>query len=64
MEQPCESVQKGEEQKFYKLKKTLYELKQTMRAWYSRIGAYFMKGLAKCDYEHILFLKEKQIVKF
>ena len=40
MEQPCGYVQKGHEQKVYKLKKALYGLKQAPRAWYSRIEAY------------------------
>ncbi|RVW64797.1 Retrovirus-related Pol polyprotein from transposon TNT 1-94 [Vitis vinifera] len=43
VEQPCGYVQKGHEQKVYKLKKALYGLKQAPRAWYSRIEAYFMK---------------------
>ena len=37
MEQSCRYVQKGHEQKVYKLKKALYGLKQAPRAWYSRI---------------------------
>ena len=58
VEQPCGYVQKGNEQKVYRLKKELYGLKQAPRAWYSRIEAYFMKeGFEKCDYEHTLFIK-------
>ena len=58
VEQPCGYVQKGNEQKVYRLKKALYGLKQAPRAWYSRIEAYFMKeGFEKCDYEHTLFIK-------
>ena len=58
VEQPCGYVQKGHEQKVYKLKKALYGLKQAPRARYSRIEAYFMKeGFEKCDYEHTLFIK-------
>ena len=57
-EQPYGYVQKGNEQKVYKLKKELYGLKQAPRAWYNRIEAYFMKeGFKKCDYEHTLFIK-------
>lgn len=37
VEQPCGYVQKGNEQKVYKLKKALYGLKQAPRAWYSRM---------------------------
>ena len=58
VEQPCGYVQKGNEQKVYKLKKVFYGLKQAPRAWYSRIEAYFLKeGFEKCDYEHTLFIK-------
>ena len=58
VERPCGYVQKGNEQKVYKLKKALFGLKQAPRAWYSRIEAYFMKeGFEKCDYEHTLFIK-------
>ena len=58
VEQPCGYLQKGNEQKVYKLKKELYGLKQAPRAWYNRIEAYFMKeGFEKCDYEHTLSIK-------
>lgn len=43
LEQPCGYVQKRSEQKAYKLKNALYELKQAPRTWYSCIKAYFMK---------------------
>lgn len=58
VEQPCGYVQKGNEQKVYRLKKALYGLKQAPRAWYSRIEAYFVKeGFEKCEFEHTLFIK-------
>ena len=58
VEQPCGYLQKGNEQKVYKLKKELYGLKQAPRAWHNRIEAYFMKeGFEKCDYEHTFFIK-------
>ena len=58
VEQPYGYVQKGNEQKVYKLKKELYGIKQAPRAWYNHIEAYFMKeGFEKCDYEHTLFIK-------
>ena len=42
----------------YRLKKALYELKQSSRAWYSRIELYFAKeGFERCPYKHILFIK-------
>ena len=60
VEQPCGYVQKGHEQKVYKLKKAIYGLKQAPRALYSGIEAYFMKeGFEKCDYEHILREEKK-----
>ena len=58
VEQPCGYVQKGNEEKVYKLKKALYGLKQAPRAWYSRIEVYFMKEcFEKCDYKHTMFIK-------
>ena len=42
VEQPLGYIQKGKEERVYKLKKTLYGLKQAPRAWYSRIEAYFV----------------------
>ncbi|RVW97638.1 Retrovirus-related Pol polyprotein from transposon TNT 1-94 [Vitis vinifera] len=63
IEQPCGYVQKGNEQKVYKLNKALYGLKQAPCAWYSRIEAYFMKEVfEKCDYEHTLFIKTNKEV--
>ena len=41
--QPLGYVQRGEEEKVYKLKKALYGLKQALRAWYSRIDSFFSK---------------------
>lgn len=42
----------------YKLKKPLYKLKQTPRAWFSHIDAYFINiAFKKCPYEHILYVK-------
>ncbi|KAA0033891.1 integrase [Cucumis melo var. makuwa] len=41
--QPLGYVQRGEEEKVYKLKKALYGLKQAPRAWYSRIDSFFLK---------------------
>ena len=64
VEQPCGYVQKGHEQKVYKLKNAFYGLKQALHAWYSRIEAYFMKGgFEKCDYEHTLFIQRGKEAK-
>ena len=43
LEQPLGFVRKSQEDKVYKLKKVLYRLKQSPRAWYSRINDYFEK---------------------
>nr|CAD1823479.1 unnamed protein product [Ananas comosus var. bracteatus] len=43
IEQPPGFIQKGEEDKVYKLKKALYGLKQAPRAWYTCIDRYFQK---------------------
>ncbi|KAL0363825.1 UNVERIFIED_CONTAM: Retrovirus-related Pol polyprotein from transposon TNT 1-94 [Sesamum angustifolium] len=37
VEQPCGYIQKGKEEKVYKLKKALYGLKQALRAWMSYV---------------------------
>ena len=58
VEQPLGYIQKGKEERVYKLKKTLYGLKQAPRAWYNKIKAYFVKeGFVRYDYEHTLFVK-------
>ncbi|XP_073121665.1 uncharacterized protein [Henckelia pumila] len=59
LEQPLGFVRKCEEDKVYKLKKTLYGLKQSPRAWYGRINDYFIKfGFEKCHFEHTLYIKK------
>ena len=63
--QPLGYVQRGEEEKVYKLKKALYGLKQAPRAWYSRIDSFFLKtGFRRCPYEHALYVKEDKYGKF
>lgn len=49
VEQPQRFIVKGKEEKVYKLKKTLYKLKQAPRAWYSQIDGYF----AEKDFKRI-----------
>ena len=64
VEQSCGYVQKGHEQKVYKLKKALDGLNHAPCAWYSRIEPYFMKeGFEKRDYEHTLFIKRGKEAK-
>eukprot|EP00253_Pinus_taeda_P021086 PITA_21086 len=59
VEQPPGYEVEGQQHKVCKLKKTLYGLKQTTRAWYSRIDAYLMEnGFDKCDGEPTLYIKE------
>lgn len=56
--QPPRYVKQGHENQVYKLKKTLYELKQALRAWYSHINAYFAKeDFLKYPYEHTIYSK-------
>jgi Reverse transcriptase (RNA-dependent DNA polymerase) len=57
IEQPSGYVNVGKEHMVLKLKKTLYGLKQTPRAWNTRINAYFKEhGFVQCPYEHALYL--------
>ena len=61
VEQPLGYVRKGKEDKVYKLKKTLYRLKQAPRAWNARIDKYFQEnGFEKCPHEHTLYMKVKE----
>lgn len=58
IEQPKGYVKKGKEQMVYKLHKALYGLKQALRAWFSRIEAYFLsEGFEEDKNEHTLFTK-------
>jgi hypothetical protein len=52
VDQPQGFTKRGEKHKVYKLRRALYGLKQTPRAWYSRID-----GFEKCYCEHTLFMK-------
>ncbi|KAH9672047.1 hypothetical protein KPL70_017573 [Citrus sinensis] len=60
IEQPLGYVVKGHEDKVLRLKKAVYGLKQTPRAWNSRIDKYFQENrFTKCPYEYALYVKEK-----
>ena len=51
-------VQRGDEEKVYKLQKALYRLKQAPRAWFSRLEAHFVsEGFQRCHSEQTLFIK-------
>ena len=47
----------GEEEKVYRLKKTLYGLKQALRAWYKKISYFVENGFQRCPFEHTLYIK-------
>eukprot|EP00253_Pinus_taeda_P005049 PITA_05049 len=60
IEQPLGYEKKSQKHKVCRLKKALYRLKQTPRAWYSRIDSYLLeKGFEKCEGEPTLYIKEK-----
>ncbi|GAA0168672.1 transmembrane signal receptor [Lithospermum erythrorhizon] len=61
IEQPPGYVEKGQEDKVYRLNKALYGLKQAPRAWNTRIDEYFHKnGFVKSPYEHSLYAKKNE----
>jgi hypothetical protein len=60
IEQPLGYVEIDNKGKVYKLKKTLYGLKQTLRAWNTRIDRYFQENrFEKCPYEHAIYVKKE-----
>ncbi|GAU22946.1 hypothetical protein TSUD_326740 [Trifolium subterraneum] len=57
VEQPL-GYEKGNKDMVYRLKKSLYGLRQAPRAWYSKIETYFChERFEKCPHEHTLFVK-------
>jgi transposase InsO family protein len=57
VEQPL-GYQSERKELVYRLKKSLYGLRQAPRAWYSKIETYFgSEGFVKCPHEHTLFVK-------
>ena len=58
VEQPQGFIVEYEETKVYKLKKVLYDLKQSPRAWYSEINTYFKaNGFQRSKSEPTLYVK-------
>ncbi|XP_015386415.1 uncharacterized protein LOC107177287 [Citrus sinensis] len=54
---------KWHKDKVLKLKKALYELKQTPIAWNNRIDTYFQENsYTKCSYEYVLYVKDGDIL--
>eukprot|EP00253_Pinus_taeda_P016758 PITA_16758 len=52
----------GQEDKVYRLRKSLYGRRQAPRAWYNRIDAYLLEnGFDKCDSEPTLYIKESDV---
>eukprot|EP00253_Pinus_taeda_P030035 PITA_30035 len=60
IEQPLGYDKKGQEHKVCRLKKALYGLKPSPRAWYSRIDSYLLENeFEKCEGEPAVYIKEK-----
>jgi len=61
VEKPLGYVIEGHEDKFYRLKKSLYGLKKAPRVWYSRIDSYLIStGFNKRNNEPTLYTKVNQ----
>jgi hypothetical protein len=59
MDQPQGFVQDGKEHLVCKLKKSLYMLKQSPRAWYQRIDMFFThEGFSRSQGHHFLYVKQ------
>jgi hypothetical protein len=59
MEQPQGFLQEGFDHLVCKLKKSLYGLKQSPRAWYQRIDSFFTKeGFTRGQADHSLYIKQ------
>ena len=58
MQQPLGYEVEGQEDKVYRLKKSLYGLKQVPRAWYRKIDSYMIKnGICRSNIEPTLYTK-------
>src|SRR5579875_2010750 len=59
MDQPQGFVQRGKENLVCKLKKSLYGLRQSPRAWYEKIHHFFAKeGFNRSHVDHSLYIKQ------
>ena len=59
MDQPHGFGQEGSDHLVCKLKKSLYGLKQSPRAWYQRIDSFFTKeGFTRSQADHSLYIKQ------
>ncbi len=59
MDQPQGFMQDGKEHLMFKLKKSLYGLKQSPRAWYQRINMFFThEGFSRSRVDHSLYVKQ------
>jgi Reverse transcriptase (RNA-dependent DNA polymerase) len=61
VEQPEGFIVKEAEKKVYRLKKTLYGLKQVPRVWNTQIDGYLeIKRFIKYQFEHALYMKKSK----
>src|SRR5262249_20496627 len=61
MEQPPGFVAQGEYEKVCHLKKSLYGLKQSPRAWFGKFSEVIQEfGLKKSKYDHLVFYKQSE----
>lgn len=59
--QPKGFINKGEEDKVYRLKCALYRLKKAPRCWFNKIEGYFIReGFKKSSHDDTLFVKKVQ----
>ena len=60
MLQPLGFEVNGKEDKVFRLRKALYDLKQAPRAWNKRLDSFLLQlGFVKCFVEHGIYVKAK-----
>lgn len=58
--QPVGFEKEGKEHKVYRLLKALYGLRQSPRAWYSRLNRYLKSlGFSRCPYDHAVYTRRE-----